>query len=187
MKKESRGFVLIQRNSVASIIDEYYGRIYAHSFNSLSTGGFYAYQIEKTNTWYTIMYEEIIDLPEHIVIHNIFFLHHLFEITIRCTPVSSYVRDIFLFFLWLYSKNPDFFTQKNKKYVVFRLLTYLDMWPFEPIRYSLLLKIAQIPIDQVSQATLDLISDEILNQWLNDDFFNNGLYKKLKTKPLLHV
>jgi len=49
------------------------------------------------------------------------------------------------------------------------------------------LRITQIPIDRINQETLDLIPDEILSDWINDDFFNQGLYKKLKTKLFLNL
>jgi len=187
MKKESRGLVLAQKNNITSIIDEHYGRICAHSFISLFVGGFYTYSLEKNSALYLISYEEIFNEPLEIASHDIFFLHHLFEITIQCVPLGSYVKDIFLFFAWLYDQEISFFTKKNKKYVIFRLLSYVDMWPTDPIKYSLLLRITQIPIDRINQETLDLIPDEILSDWINDDFFNQGLYKKLKTKLFLNL
>ena len=180
-----RGIVLYQNNTQASLIDECCGRVEVCSFSALMVGGMYEYALESYAKQHVVRQQELLFLPLQIIHEDFLFLHHIFEVMLLCAPVGSCVQGVFSLFLWLYNKPALWFSDKHKKFILFKLLSLLGIWPVQNHLYKTLIKIAEFPIDSISDETLELVSETNLEEWLTQSLGCHSFSKKMKTKLFL--
>jgi uncharacterized membrane protein YqjE len=185
MALQHRGIILFQNDTRVSLVDECCGRITARSFLPLLVSGMYTYDLEYFAQQQYVKQQELFFLPLQIIHEDFLFLHHLFEIALLFAPVGSCVQGLFGLLLWVYDKPSCWFSEKNKKFVLFKILSLLGIWPVREYFHETLLEIAEFPIDRINEEVLQLVSEEELEQWLARSILCHPLLQKMKTKLFL--
>jgi hypothetical protein len=180
-----RGIVLFQNETLVSLVDECCGRMTARSFFPLLVSGVYMYDLEYFAKHHVIKQQELSFLPLQIIHEDFFFLHHVFEIALLFAPVGSCVQGLFGLLLWVYDKPSSWFSEKHKKFVLFKILSLLGIWPAREYFHAVFLKIAEFPIDRINEEVLQLVSEEELEHWLARSILCHPLLQKMKTKLFL--
>lgn len=185
MKKQNRGVILSRKDTLVSVIDELQGRFIATTFRPLLVGGLYEYDLVPFGKIYSLFHEELVMLPFDIAQQDILFLHHILEICLLFAPVGSCAQGVFQLFFYLYTNSLSSLSQKFKKFVIFKLLSLLGIWPHELVNNKFFFRIAETPIDRLNQEIIDLVSEKEIGHWIYQSMRYDPIFEKMKTKLFL--
>jgi len=185
MEKQNQGIVLSRKNNVVSMIDVTHGRFLATTFRTLMVGGVYSYDLMPFGTIYTLSHEELVLMPFEIARHDILFLHHMLEICLLFAPLGSCAQGVFQLLLSVYSESSLWSSHKRKKFMVFKLLASLGIWPNRTMPNTRFLQIAEIPVDRINAEVLELISEKEIEHWICQSMGQDPVFARMKTKIFL--
>src|SRR5258708_21583953 len=119
---ERWGIVLKKSRYRVVVLDEKCGMIETLLFHDFfSPGSVFNYLIEQKNVSnFVISRASLSFVPLHVARADIFFLHSLIDFVTRAAPIGSCVQGIFSLFQFLYEKEEFWFSEKNKKYILFK-------------------------------------------------------------------
>jgi len=107
------------------------------------------------------------DIPLMWAKHDIYLLHCLLELCYHFVPLGTEGEEVFYFFKNLYRQNFFCVHQKIRKIVVCKLLSLLGVCP-EGIKFHpILILLSQLAIDNVVVADLELVSEDVLDEWIS--------------------
>lgn len=185
MKKQSRGIVLFKKGDMVSMIDEIHGRFLATTFRDLMIGALYVYDVIPYGKRYTLSQEELVSVPFEMIQSDIVFFHHILEICLFFAPLGSCVEGVFQLLLQVYNEPCLWLSYKSKKFLVFKILASLGVWPSQILLNKQFLQVAEIPIDRINAEILDLVPEKEIELWIQYAFAQDPMFAKMKTKIFL--
>jgi hypothetical protein len=181
IEKIHTGIVLrsqLPEKQTLTLLDDELGKIQA-----LCTPRKYEPLLNASLLWYirkpwrdrhTITFYELVALPDNWVVSDIYFMHHILELSMFFLPFHKNVYQIYELCMFLYK--PCFYEKKSlyKKVFIYHFFSLLGIYPEDYSHYD--------------SSLVDLIShpDDIMLNVQDDDFLHKQLSKWIEECMKVH-
>jgi len=185
------GIVLRHLDKRVSLLSRGSGRIDVLRFSShgpsiLSCGALISYSWKQGNRGWKILQNDSLEyLPLVLARHDIYFLHYLLELCYFFIPVGSGGHTIFLLLKQVYQNFQAFEQLKDKKIVICKFLAHLGVCPEDPTIQSYTQIFLEVPIDNIGITNLELVLEDVLDEWLAWCIYSHPHGKWFKAMPSL--
>lgn len=189
MQTDSIAFVLkhyAPKKQMVALLDKRYGRLVAHAVHDgLSVGSIIEYRLTQRQGRSFVDHIQVLHMPFELAVHNILFLHHLFEICYHFVPEGSIASRVYDLLLYVVTDPP--LCRMRQKKILFLLFTLLGMYPDDVVicrEYARALH--QDSFDAILTATLDTGIEKYLRGWLYQCVTMHAYGQKFKTLHYLN-
>lgn len=177
---------LIPEKDLCIILDSLHGKIPCRSKSKILLNGLeISYFLNKKKDYFFLEKITIENNPFEVAKENLFFLHHILELTNFFSPLekpNEEIYNILNFFLKYY---PKFQSKIKQKIFLCKFFSLLGIYPdMKQISYNIFEFIIS-PIDIVVDIEIDLNIERILDLWINYGIETHPYYKKLNTRRFL--
>ncbi len=171
--QEHTGIILrryLPKKQKISLLDRELGRIESIrvdrvSLEQLHAGSVLCYYPVAHAQWYQLEGLEIIQVPLRVARDDIYFLHHVLELSYYFLPLHSQETNLFDLILFLVYSHEKIRTSLSKKIFLLRFFAYLGMYPEEDLVVPKMMRsVMQAPLEVA--LTLSEFSEKVLEQWL---------------------
>lgn len=186
-----KAVVLKYSGGKLALLSEKSGRIDCYyylkqSWGKLSSGTLVTYIPGKTKGERATLDDLTIEyVPLFCARKDIVFLHSFLEICTFYIPVGSGGSLFYSFLIYLYKDFVSFNTLYQQKIVLCKELAILGVCPEHKQFYSSMRKLLALPIDNLAQTDIQLIKEDILDQWLTWCIDSHPQGKWFKAMPFL--
>lgn len=170
---EYEAIILTTRGKKVSLLSATKGRCdallyYASAARTTNQGTLISYgEYDQKDGLYILKNPILKDLPLAWARHDIYLLHCLLELCYYFVPFGGEGEKPFCFLKNLYVQNVFFLHQKMRKMVVCKLLSLLGVCPEATKFRPVLLLLSQLAIDNLVAADLELVCEDVLNEWIS--------------------
>lgn len=170
---EHEAIILCAKGKKVSLLSATKGRCdallyYANLTQKTTQGTLISYgEYAQKDGIYILKNPVLKDLPLDWGRYDIYLFHCLLELCYYFVPFGSEGQQAFSFLKNLYEQKIFFLHQKMRKMVVCKLLSLLGICPEATKFRPVLLLLSQLAIDNVAVADLELICEDILNEWIS--------------------
>ncbi len=138
-----------------------------HLLSKAMHGALVQFRVEEVQSFYRFHDFELIALPHPWVMEDIYFLHHLLELTDYFVPFGEFSESLGLVFMYLFQECPCIDRELFKKIIVAHFFVVLGVYPenveFFPTSFFRLISGS---VDSMLEATWDVQQVHMLTHWL---------------------
>ena len=151
-----------------AVFDDQLGKIMCvPKHERLCLGAIINYTASEQNNIHFIHSTDMIAVPFNLAHDDILFLHHVLELLYYFVPIGSGDVELFHMIRVLYDPKTWTNTSQFKKIFLCKLFVLLGMYPEDDlVKKPFFYRVASLSVDMIAHETIDLESEQSLEQWL---------------------
>lgn len=177
------------KNKVA-LLDKTLGRIDGVLFvkKEISLGALLHYSLDERGGVYFVNTCEVIDVPLLLGKHDLYFLHHVFEVCYYSIPIGTVESAVFDALVFLYARFSILWTMDEKKIFIFRLLVSIGFYAEHSFLHKpVIIDLYTMPIDKVFDGTIHLDCVQEIHDWICFNLAEHPYSDQFKTMSFLYT